>query len=174
MGSICLKESWNRWGSRFPHEKGQFWGRSPIVKYGHFLPWMVQKRLNRSICRLGCGLGCAKGSTSSVVFARWRQCAIPCGHIGPTWQIRLNHPSAVATQSYVKLLWPLVIYYYTKLHLDLYSHFCTAHGRQSLHFTTGHHFPPKNCSFCRDLDPHVIHGSFSKPEYTSQTTSRWV
>jgi len=27
---------------------------------------------------------------SSTVFAMWRQCALPWGHIGPTWQIRLN------------------------------------------------------------------------------------
>jgi len=26
----------------------------------------------------------------SVIFARWRQCAIPCGHIGAIWWIRLN------------------------------------------------------------------------------------
>ena len=26
----------------------------------------------------------------SIVFARWRQCALPCGHIGATWRIRLN------------------------------------------------------------------------------------
>jgi len=26
----------------------------------------------------------------SIVFARWRQCAFPCGHIDATWRIRLN------------------------------------------------------------------------------------
>ena len=26
----------------------------------------------------------------SIVLARWRQCAFPCGHIGATWPIRLN------------------------------------------------------------------------------------
>jgi len=67
----------------------------------------VQERLNRSICRLDCGLGWAEGSTSSVVFARWRQCA----QIGATWPIRLNRPSAAATRSYVKLLWPLVSFH---------------------------------------------------------------
>jgi len=97
-------------GVQIPHEKGQFWGKwSPIVKYRDFLPWAVKKPLNWSICRLSCGLGWAKGNTSSIVFARWRQCAIPCGHIGPTWRIRLNRPSAAAMRSYVKLLWPLVI-----------------------------------------------------------------
>ena len=39
------------------------------VKYRDFLRRAVQKRLNRSICRLGCGLGWAEGSTNSVVFA---------------------------------------------------------------------------------------------------------
>jgi len=46
--------------------------------------------------------------TISIVFARWRQCANMWRHIGTTWQIQLNRPSAAAMQSYVKLLWPLV------------------------------------------------------------------
>ena len=67
------------------------------------------KWLNRSICHLGCGLGCAEGSTSSIVFAGWRQCALMGGHTGATWRIRFNRPSAAAMRPYVKLLWPLVI-----------------------------------------------------------------
>ena len=63
----------------------------------------VQKRLNRSICRLGCGLDWAKGCTSSIVFARWRQCALMGGHIAATWRIRLNYPSTAAMRL-VKLL----------------------------------------------------------------------
>ena len=35
----------------------------------------------------GCGLGWAKESTSSIVFARLGQCALMRGHIGATWQI---------------------------------------------------------------------------------------
>jgi len=31
------------------------------------------------------------------------------GHIGATWQIRLNCPSVAAMQPYIKLLWSLVI-----------------------------------------------------------------
>jgi len=50
----------------------------------------MQNLLNRSICRLDCGLERAEGSTSSTVFARWRQCALPSEHIGETWRIRLN------------------------------------------------------------------------------------
>jgi len=83
---------------------------SPIVKYRDFLPWVVQKRLNRLIYCLGCGLGWAEGSTSSIVFARWRQCPHMGRYIGATWRIRLNRPSAAAMRSCVKLLWPLVKY----------------------------------------------------------------
>jgi len=87
----------------------------------------VQKRLSPSICHLGCGLGWAERSTSSIVFfrwrqwpmctssiafARWRQCAIMGGHFGATWRIRLNRASAAAMWPYVKLLWPLVILWY--------------------------------------------------------------
>jgi len=41
-----------------PMHKGQFWGGRgrPIVKYRDTLTWAVHKRLNRSRCRLGCGL----------------------------------------------------------------------------------------------------------------------
>ena len=68
----------------------------------------MEKQQNRSICHLGCGLGWAEWSTSSVIFTKWRQSALIGGHTGATWWIRLNCPSAVAMQSYVKLLWPLV------------------------------------------------------------------
>jgi len=34
----------------------------PTVKYRDCLLWAVQKRLNRSICRLRCGLGWAQGN----------------------------------------------------------------------------------------------------------------
>jgi len=54
------------------------------------------KRLNRSTCRLACGLWWAEGITSSMVFARWRQCALKIGHIGATWRIPLNRRSAPA------------------------------------------------------------------------------
>ena len=52
--------------------------------YGDTLWSYEQKRLNRSICRLGCGLGYAEGSISSIVFARWRQCVLMGGHIATT------------------------------------------------------------------------------------------
>ena len=75
-------------------------------------PWhsavSCAKWLNLSICPFGCELGWAEGSSGSIVFARWRQCALMERHIGATWRIRLNHPSAAAMRPYVKLLWPLV------------------------------------------------------------------
>jgi len=60
-----------------PSEGAILWERSAHCKvYRDFLPSAVQERLNRPICRLDCGLGWAEGSTSSIVFARWRQCAL--------------------------------------------------------------------------------------------------
>jgi len=84
-------------GVQIPHLKGQFWWiGAPIVNYRHFLPWAVQKRLNWSICHLVCGLEWAKGCTNSVVFARWRQCALMGGHVAVTCRIPLNYPSTAA------------------------------------------------------------------------------
>ena len=38
----------------------------------------------------------AEGCTNSIVFARWRQCALVRGHIAVTCRITLNHPSTAA------------------------------------------------------------------------------
>jgi len=67
-----------------------------IAKYGDTLRSSVKKWLNRSICRLHGGLEWADGCTSSIIFARWRQCAFMGGHIITTRQMRLNHPSTAA------------------------------------------------------------------------------
>jgi len=37
--------------------RGNLWDKAPIVKYRDCLRWAVQKRLNRSKCHLGCGVG---------------------------------------------------------------------------------------------------------------------
>jgi len=96
-------------GVQIPHGKGQLWEKgSPIVKYSDFLPLAVQKRLDQSICHLGCGVGWAEGSTVSIAFARRRQCAHMGGYIGVTWRIQQNCPSAGVMRSFVKLLWLLV------------------------------------------------------------------
>jgi len=97
-----------RWGSRYPIGRGKLGEISAHCRYRDFLSWAVQERLNGSICRLDCGLGWAKGSTRSIVFARWHQCVYMGRHNGATWRIRLNSPSAAVMRSYVKLLWPLV------------------------------------------------------------------
>ena len=54
------------------------------------------KRLNLSICRFDCGLEWAEGCTSSIVFTRWRQCALMEGHVCASCRITLNHPSTTA------------------------------------------------------------------------------
>jgi len=111
-GHLC-KHGWTSWGAVWvvgshkascymwvqipPHLKDQFcWIGVPIVNYRLFLPLAVQKRLNRSICRLGCGLEWAEGCTNSIVFTRWRQCALMGGHVAITCQITLNHLSTEA------------------------------------------------------------------------------
>jgi len=56
-------------GSSSPPWEGTVLGKAvPIVKHRDILPRAVQKQLNQSICRLGCGLGWAGGNTSSIVF----------------------------------------------------------------------------------------------------------
>jgi len=83
------------WG---PDPQWQFWGENgrTIAKYTDTLRSSVQKRLNRSICRLRCGVEWADGCTNSIVFARWGQCSLMGGHIAASWRIRLNHPSMSA------------------------------------------------------------------------------
>ena len=72
-------------------------------------PWEgLILRLNRSICRLGCGLGWAEGSTSSIAFTRWSQRSLMQGLIGTTWWMRLNCLSEAAIWPCVRLLCLLV------------------------------------------------------------------
>jgi len=99
-----------RWGGPdTPIRRHNFGGKKSPFKYRDFLPWAVHEWPNRSTCHLNCELGWAEGSTSSIVFAKWRQCAHMGGHIGTTWWIWLNHPSVAVMWSYVKLLWPLAL-----------------------------------------------------------------
>jgi len=84
---------------------------SELQKWLYMDACAVQKCLNQSICWLGCGLSWATGSTSSIVFTRWRQCALIGGHIGAPWRIQLNHLSVAAMRPYVKLLWPFVLFF---------------------------------------------------------------
>jgi len=109
--------------------------RCRIVQHRDTLRSSVQKRLNRSRGRLGCGLGLAQGIASwsrspwegavlgkgslivkySDFVVRWRQYAHMGGHIGATLRTRLNRPSAVAMRSCVKLLWSLALILYSSI-----------------------------------------------------------
>jgi len=71
------KQACIRWG--LDHPKGQLLGEKTCQGMPNdTLPLGVQKWLNRLIFSLGCGLGLAEGSTISIVFATWRQCARHC------------------------------------------------------------------------------------------------
>ena len=107
VGSDGPKETQISWGSRSSHGTGQFWRKgTPIIKY----------RDCRELCKNGltdwlailvgrrCGLRWVNGRTSSIVFARLRQCALMRRHTGVTRRIWMNCPSAAAMWSYVKLL----------------------------------------------------------------------
>jgi len=108
-GTTCLL------GVQIPYEKGQFWEKgSPIVKYRDFLPWAVQKWLNWSICCLGCGLGWTEGSTSSIVFNRWCQCAHMGGTLAPPgeydWTLRLQQQSGLMLNYFYHMLLLIIIF----------------------------------------------------------------
>jgi len=73
------------------------------------LPWAVRKRLNWSICRLGCAwLGWTEESTSSIVFARWRQWALMGGTLAPPdecdWTVRLRRRCGLMSNYFDHLL----------------------------------------------------------------------
>jgi len=63
--------------------RGKFWvgNRQTIVQYRDTPQSSVQTWLYRLIWRFGCGLEWAEGCTSSIVFARWCQCALLGGHV---------------------------------------------------------------------------------------------
>ena len=51
-----------------------------------------------------------------------------------------------------------------KWHLDWFSRFCTAHGRESLYFTTGRHFSSSKLPLhMQGSGPHLIHGALGPP-----------
>jgi len=64
LGSDRPKQSCIRWGPDRPWE-AVILGRkgAPIVKYRDFMPWAVQKRLNRLRCRFGCWVGWTERTT---------------------------------------------------------------------------------------------------------------
>jgi len=94
----------------------------------------------------------------SIVFTRWQQCALPCGHICATWGIWLNlcflrptqvHSrngksigSDVSAQLTAESPWA-ISRSQSKWHDDWLSSFHTGDCKVSLYFTMGAPFPPK-------------------------------
>jgi len=78
-----------------PRVKGQLWRQKGAarceVQGRSAVSWAVQKRLNRSRCRLGRGL-------CGLVWAQWSY--VLGVHIGATWRIRLNRPYATAMRTF--------------------------------------------------------------------------
>jgi len=66
-------------------------------------------------------------NSESQVFARWRHCALPCGHIGATWRIPLNFasfgPPESTTQTAIRSVQPFLHSARQKVP-TLYKHSC--------------------------------------------------
>jgi len=77
-------------------QRRNFYGKAHARDVRRHSAVRSEKRLNRSRCVLVVDSG---GPKETCV--KW-------GHIGATWQIRLNRPFSAAMRPYVKLLWTLV------------------------------------------------------------------
>ena len=99
----------------------------------------------------------------SIIIARWRQCALPCGHwcqLANTTEL-VKHSANPSPQP--------------KLQINRFSCFCTAHGRKSPYLTmatlsqkiSGSHWGI-------DLDPHTIHDYLGQFEPIIQMALRSV
>jgi len=98
----------------------------------------------------------------SVVFARWRQCALPCPYTGATWQIRSN----------LCFLSP------TRVHnpnsKSIGSAVFAQPNAESPYSLQWAPFPQKLLLPIGDLDPHLICDPFGASQPTTQTASRSV
>jgi len=72
------------WAPITPCQGAIFRGKDMPGMPHNTLSGAVQKWLNQSICCLSCGLGWAKRSTGSVIFARWRQWRAHWRHLANT------------------------------------------------------------------------------------------
>ena len=140
----------------------------------------------------------------SIIYSRWRHC-VPhlimhdCSHLSPHPKWHLDRFSRFCIAHGKESLYftmgrhfPLKNCSFTwenldppsntwflgpphsafQMHLDRFSCFCTAHGREFLYFTMGHPFRPQKLPLhMRDLDPHLTHGSLGTPESTTQMAS---
>jgi len=100
----------------------------------------------------------AAAADGSIVFARWYQCALPCGHIGAILWIRLNlcllRLSRVQTQT-------------ANQSVKLFLH--SSGPKVSVPYD-GHPFHPKLPLSMGDLDSNRIHDSLGPFDPTTQTS----
>jgi len=99
----------------------------------------------------------------TIVFARWRQCVLPWGHISATWWIRLN----------LCFLWP------SRVHnpngKSTGSEVFAQHMEESPYILQWVPLSLQNCPFpWGDLDPHLTCNSLGLSEPTTQTASQSV
>ena len=99
----------------------------------------------------------------SIIFATWRQCALPCGHIGATWRIWLN----------LCFLWPTHVHNPNSISIGsaVFAQM-TAQCPYLLQWDAPS--LSQNCPFPWGYVPHLIHGSLGQPESSTQTASRSV
>jgi len=121
--------------------RGNYQGKG----HGRACPTTLCRELNRSICRLGCGIA------NVPMRVHWR-------HLANT--IELVPPSANPSTQPIR-------------QIDRFSHFCTAHGRMSPGMP-GHLLSPNSCLFPWGSGTHIINASLSSPESITQTASRSV
>jgi len=117
----------------------------------------------------------------SVVFVRWHQCASHQIHASSGPPESTSQTTSRSAQPFLQGRRTLSVQSYspdganmhphvthasfghrspnTERHLDRIGRFCTAHGRESLYFTTGRLFSPIKLPLMCDLNPHLIHGS---------------
>jgi len=98
--------------------------RQVVPMYPTTLPWAVQKWPNWSICRLGCGLVWAEGSTSSIIFVRWRQCPTWVGTLVPRQVGTLAPPGEYDWTLHLQRQCSLMSNYFDHLLLFLLLLFC--------------------------------------------------
>jgi len=95
----------------------------------------------------------------SVVFTRWRQCALPWEHIGAAWRIRLNLYFLGAPEAT------------TQTANRSFQAFLHSSRQKVPILYNGRPFPPKLPLPMGDLDPHLTHDSLGPSEPTTQTAS---
>jgi len=98
---VLLVREYSAWGPD-PHLKGAILvDRGAHCKLYALSAVSCAKTVNRSICRLGCGHEWAERCTNSIVFARWRQCALMGGrHLSKNIETNVYSGDA----PYVKLI----------------------------------------------------------------------